>query len=88
MSATATPAGVSKPDTDRSAHPTSLVPLLATAIALIAAVLALLDLFHNGLATTTVHLIVGLAVFSAVRFSVGLALAPHRPDPPDDSEST
>ncbi|WP_331762342.1 hypothetical protein OG612_45125 (plasmid) [Streptomyces sp. NBC_01527] len=65
-----------------------LVPMLATLIALIAAVLALMDLIANGLGTTLIHLAFALAVFAAVRLCVGLALNPHRPPlPKDDTES-
>ncbi|MFH0246148.1 hypothetical protein ACGRHY_27870 [Streptomyces sp. HK10] len=58
--------------------------MLATLIALVAAVLALVDLFANGIGETLVHLTVALVVFGAVRLCVGLALDPYRPPLPDD----
>lgn len=60
--------------------------LLATAIAVVATVFALIDLFTNGLGPTCLHLAVGLAVFGAVRLCVGLALTPFFPT--DDPESS
>ncbi|MGW5679032.1 hypothetical protein ACWEV4_28810 [Streptomyces sp. NPDC003860] len=63
-----------------------LPALLATVIAVVATVLALFDLFANGLWPTLLHLAVGLAVFGAVRLCVGLALDPFFPA--DDPEST
>ncbi|WP_328380689.1 hypothetical protein OHB13_38285 (plasmid) [Streptomyces sp. NBC_00440] len=53
-----------------------LSALLATVIAVVATVLALFDLFANGLWPTCLHFAVGLAVFGAVRLCVGLALEP------------
>ncbi|WP_019061485.1 hypothetical protein [Streptomyces prunicolor] len=86
-SATATP-DLSKSTPETYPPRGSLAPLLATLIALAATVLALIDLFVNGLAETFTHLAVGLAVFGAVRMCVGLALDPYRPPLPDDVTET
>ncbi|MFD8630374.1 hypothetical protein ACFV4E_42145 [Streptomyces hygroscopicus] len=82
---TATPA-TSKPTDDTYVARSPLPALLATVIAVIATVLALFDLFANGLWPTCLHLAVGLAVFGAVRLCVGLALDPFFPT--DDPESS
>ncbi|WP_431983901.1 hypothetical protein [Streptomyces qinglanensis] len=89
MSTTTAPAdALRETDAETPAPPGPLTPLLATVIALAAAVLALMDASANGLGPATVHLVFVLAVFTVVRISVGLALAPCRPAPPDDPEST
>lgn len=86
MSAAAAP-DLSKKEAETSTPSAPLISLLATVIALAAAVFALMDVFTNGLGAATVHLIFVLAVFAVVRISVGLALAPYHPSPPDDPES-
>ncbi|MCZ4101021.1 hypothetical protein [Streptomyces sp. H39-C1] len=83
MSTTAAPAPAKTTD-DTYAARGSLAPLLATVIAVAATVLALFDLFANGLWPTCLHFGVGLAVFGAVRLCVGLALDPFIPT--DDPE--
>ncbi|WP_331719981.1 hypothetical protein [Streptomyces sp. NBC_00147] len=86
MSTTAAPApDKTTPDDTYVAH-SPLAALLATVIAVAATVLALFDLFANGLWPTCLHLAVGLAVFGAVRLCVGLALNPFFPT--DDPESS
>ncbi|WP_332010744.1 hypothetical protein [Streptomyces uncialis] len=77
MSTTAATPDLDKPaDGEAYAERSPLPALMATFIALAAAVLALLDLFANGLWPTVLHLTVALAVFGAVRLCVGLALDP------------
>ncbi|MGK5628424.1 hypothetical protein [Streptomyces sp. URMC 123] len=83
MSTTTAPAADKATDDTCVAH-SPLAALLATLTALAATVLALFDLFVNGLWPTCLHLAVGLAVFGAVRLCVGLALAPFIPT--DDPE--
>ncbi|QKZ24775.1 hypothetical protein HUT05_15320 [Streptomyces chartreusis] len=65
-----------------------LTALLATITALVATVLALFDLFTNGLWPTCLHLGVGLAVFGAVRLCVGMALDPFFLTDDDPESST
>lgn len=60
---------------------------LATLIALAATGLALIDLFANGLSQTLIHVVLGLAVFTAVRLSIGIALDPYRPAAYDAPET-
>ncbi|MBB0247395.1 hypothetical protein FNQ90_25555, partial [Streptomyces alkaliphilus] len=55
-----------------------VMSLLATLIALAAAVLAVVDLFTNGLWLTALHTAVALSVFGAVRLCVGASLT-NRP---------
>ncbi|WP_445520965.1 hypothetical protein [Streptomyces sp. NEAU-174] len=86
MSTTATPSDLDKTSADTYVARSPLSALLATLTALVATVLALFDLFVNGLWPTCLHLAVGLAVFGAVRLCVGLALDPFFPT--DDSESS
>ncbi|GAA0897951.1 MULTISPECIES: hypothetical protein [Streptomyces violaceusniger group] len=86
MSTTATTPDLDKTPADRYVARSPLSALLATLTALVATVLALFDLFANGLWPTCMHLAVGLAVFGAVRLCVGLALDPFFPT--DDPEST
>ncbi|MFH8371407.1 hypothetical protein [Streptomyces sp. NPDC018031] len=85
MSTTAAPAPDKATDDTYVAH-SPFAALLATVIAVVATVLALFDLFANGLWPTCLHVAVGLAVFGAVRLCVGLALEPFIPT--DDPEST
>ncbi|WP_241990241.1 MULTISPECIES: hypothetical protein [unclassified Streptomyces] len=85
MSTTTTPAPDKTTDDTYVAH-SPFAALLATVIAVAATVLALFDLFANGLWPTCLHLAVGLAVFGAVRLCVGMALEPFIPT--DDPEST
>ncbi|WP_030997761.1 hypothetical protein [Streptomyces sp. NRRL F-5630] len=85
MSTTTAPAPDKTTD-DTYVAPSPFAALLATVIAVAATVLALFDLFVNGLWPTCLHLAVGLAVFGAVRVCVGMALEPFIPT--DDPEST
>ncbi|MEU5161244.1 hypothetical protein AB0G74_16780 [Streptomyces sp. NPDC020875] len=87
MSTTATTPGFGKstaPHTERSPVPA----LLATLVALAAAVLALLDLFAHGLWPTVLHTAVGLGTFGLVRLCMGLALEPPSPDDLHDEPET
>ncbi|MER6113201.1 hypothetical protein [Streptomyces hirsutus] len=84
MSTTAASAPDKMTDDTSVAH-SPLAALLATVIAVVATVLALFDLFANGLWPTCLHLAVGLAVFGVVRLCVGLALELFIPT--DDPES-
>ncbi|MFE6272278.1 hypothetical protein ACFVQ9_26195 [Streptomyces goshikiensis] len=77
-----------KPAPETYTASTSMVAIVATFIALIAAVLALVDLFANGMVETLIHLALGLGVFGAVRLCVGVALDPFRPTEPDHPESS
>ncbi|MFI1765227.1 hypothetical protein ACH41H_24650 [Streptomyces sp. NPDC020800] len=77
-----------KPAPGTYAVGTPIVAFVATLLGLVAAVLALIDLFANGFMQTLLHLGVGLAVFGAVRLSVGAALDPFRPTEPDHPESS
>ncbi|MEW2434325.1 hypothetical protein AB0952_09090 [Streptomyces caniferus] len=88
MSTTAACPDTNQPTNENAPLPGSFASLVATSIALTAAVLALFDLFANGLGATAVHLVVALAVFTAVRLCVGLALAPYHPPLPDAPESS
>lgn len=88
MSSAAASPDMSKSTPETYPQRGSLAPLIATVIALAAAVLALFDLFANGLGETFTHLAVGLAVFGAVRMCVGFALDPYRPPLPDDVPET
>ncbi|MFD5661504.1 hypothetical protein [Streptomyces hirsutus] len=85
MSTTTAPAPDKTTD-DTYVASSPFTALLATVIAVAATVLALSDLFANGLWPTCLHLAVGLAVFGAVRLCVGLALDPFIPT--DAPEST
>jgi len=87
VSTTAAPAPDKTMSDDTYEAGTPLAALLATAIAVVATVLALFDLFTNGLWPTCLHLAVGLAVFAAVRLCVGLALNPFFL-PTDDPENS
>ncbi|MEE1741196.1 hypothetical protein PUR49_32515 [Streptomyces sp. BE147] len=87
MSTAAASPDMSSVTSGSAAAPGPLAPLLAAVVALVAAVLALVDLFAQGLADTVVHLGVGLAVFTAFRLAVGLALTPDHPPQADNSES-
>ncbi|GAB2891673.1 hypothetical protein [Streptomyces mayteni] len=62
--------------------------LLATTIALTTTGLALLDLLLNGLATTALHAVFVLVVFTAARLIAGLSLTPRSPSPDDTPEAT
>ncbi|GGX55822.1 hypothetical protein [Streptomyces noursei] len=72
---------LSQPTHESAGAPGQLISLVATSIALTAAPLAL---FAKGLGATVVHLVVALAVFTAVRLCV--ALAPYHPPLTDDPE--
>ncbi|MFK0047887.1 hypothetical protein ACIQU4_28135 [Streptomyces sp. NPDC090741] len=87
MSTAIAPSGL-KPVPETYAASPPMVAILATFIALIAAALALVDLFANGMVPTLVHLAVGLGVFGAVRLCIGVALDPFRPTEPDHPESS
>ncbi|MFC8273824.1 hypothetical protein ACFUJR_15125 [Streptomyces sp. NPDC057271] len=82
---TTTPAPDKTTDDTYVAH-SPLTALLATLTALVATVLALFDLFMNGVWPTCLHLTVGLAVFGLVRLCVGLALTPFTST--DDPETS
>ncbi|WP_413804236.1 hypothetical protein [Streptomyces sp. OE57] len=86
MSTTATTPDLDKTPADTYVARSPLSALLATLTALVATILALFDLFANGLWPTSLHLTVGLAVFGVVRLCVGLALDPFFPT--DDPESS
>ncbi len=86
MSATATTFDLDKATAEPSVVRSPFAALIATVTALVAAVLAVLDLFANGFWPTALHLAVALAVFGAVRLCVGLALDPvSPPDLHDDA---
>ncbi|MFD3422390.1 hypothetical protein [Streptomyces decoyicus] len=78
----------SQPTYENVSSTGTFTSFVATSIALTAAVLALFDLVANGLGATSVHLVVALTVFTAVRLCVGLALAPHLPTLPDAPENS
>ncbi|MFJ8676737.1 hypothetical protein [Streptomyces sp. NPDC093589] len=88
MSTAAACPDTSQPTPESASLPGSLASLVATSIALTAAVLALFDLFANGLGATAAHLGVALFVFIAVRVCVGIALTYHPPLPDDPESST
>ncbi|MFF1498090.1 hypothetical protein [Streptomyces sp. NPDC058304] len=77
MSTTTTAPDPAKPADDTYVVHSPLSALVATLCALAAAVLSVIDLFANGFGPTVLHLVVGLAVFGAVRLCVGLALNPY-----------
>lgn len=88
MSTAAATPDLSKSTPETYTVGSSFAALLSTLIALVAAVLALVDLFAHGLGQTLVHLTLGLAVFGAVRLCVGVALDPYRPTEHDNPESS
>lgn len=90
MSTAATSPDLSKAPVDTYVPRSTLSALVATVTALAATVLAVLDLFANGLGPTVIHTVVALGVFGVVRLCVGLALNPSNllDDPDDAPEST
>ncbi|MEU5900262.1 hypothetical protein [Streptomyces venezuelae] len=81
------------PDLDKTppgSHVASspLAAWLATLTALVATVLALVDLFTHGLWPTCLHLAVGLVVFGLVRLCIGLALGLEAFIPTENPESS